>query len=62
LSRSLPYCDGFREASKLAVELLHDLHAEMNDPHAKRVLDSAAFSIGNALKKRLEAMGGELEK
>jgi len=34
------------------VQHLHEQAEEMNDPHAKRVLDSAAFSMGNMFRRK----------
>jgi hypothetical protein len=45
------YRQGYRRASKDAVDWLHREAAEMNDPHAKRILDAAAFHLGIALKR-----------
>ena len=59
MTRSAAYRDGFREASKMAVSALHQEANMMNDPHARRILDAAAFAIGILMKRRLEAMGDE---
>lgn len=42
--------NGIRRGIKLVIEKLHQRANEMNDPHAKAVLNSAAFSIGQELK------------
>ncbi len=44
--RSQQFLDGQRSAEKCAVQWLHDRANAMNDPHAKQVLDSAAFNMG----------------
>lgn len=51
MAREPQYLQGFREASKLAIKTIHDEANDMNDPRAKRILDSAGFSLGIALKK-----------
>ena len=43
----------------MAVSALHQEANMMNDPHARRILDAAAFAIGILMKRRLEAMGDE---
>jgi hypothetical protein len=48
MSRSQEYTQGYRAAVKDAVTWLHQRSAQMNDPQAKRVLDSAAFGMGVA--------------
>lgn len=48
-------CDQFnqgrRNGIKWAVTWLHKLSAEMNDPHAKQVLNMAAFNMGHEAKQ-----------
>lgn len=46
--RSEQYTQGYRAAWKDAIEWLRRRVDEMNDPHAKAVLNSAAFSLGAA--------------
>ena len=45
---SAQYSQGYRCAMKRAVAWLHHRADEMNDPHAKAILDSAAFNLGVA--------------
>jgi hypothetical protein len=45
-SRSEPYRQGYRAARKDAIEWLHSRARSMNDPHARDVLNSAAFNMG----------------
>ncbi len=40
------YERGFRDGLKRAVTWLHAEAEKMNDPHAVRILNSAAFSLG----------------
>lgn len=42
--------NGVRRGIKLVIEKLHERSNEMNDPHAKAVLNAAAFNIGSELK------------
>lgn len=44
--RSPQYLQGRQEAIKWAVSWLHSRALEMNDPHAKAVLNSAATNMG----------------
>jgi NAD(P)H-dependent FMN reductase len=44
--RSPQYTQGYRAATKDAIDWLHRRAAEMNDPKARDVLNSAAFSYG----------------
>ena len=46
--RSPQFIDGYRAATKDAIQWLHDRAAEMNDPKARDVLHSAAFNLGQA--------------
>jgi hypothetical protein len=43
--------DGIRRGMKWAIEWLHNRANEMNDPHAKQVLNAAAFNMGNDAKR-----------
>lgn len=47
-SRHPQYRQGQRQAQKHAVSWLHKRANSMNDPHAKSILDSAAFDLGQA--------------
>lgn len=49
-SRSHQFVEGMRSAQKRAVAWLHERAASMKDPHAKAILDSAAFSYGQQAK------------
>ncbi len=42
---------GRREGMQWAVSWLHNRAEEMNDPHARQVLQAAAFQMGNDAKK-----------
>lgn len=46
MSRSAAWKDGRRNGIKWAITWLHKRANEMNDPHAKIVLDCAAFNMG----------------
>ncbi|EAQ25941.1 hypothetical protein [Roseovarius sp. 217] len=59
MARSPEYVQAFRAASKEAVSYVHELAQEMNDPHAKAILDSAAFSLGVRLRERAAMMQDE---
>ena len=50
MARQPQYLQGFREASKLAIKLTHEVAAEMNDPPAKRAMDSFAHLLGVTMK------------
>ncbi len=45
------YKRGQSDAMRWAVRWLHERAKEMNDPHAKQVLDAAAFKMGNDAKQ-----------
>jgi hypothetical protein len=49
--RSQQYLDGHKNALKWAITFLHERAAQQSDPHAKAVLNSAAFSMGVAASK-----------
>ena len=44
---------GRREGMQWAVSWLHNRAEEMNDPHARGVLQAAAFQMGNDAKTEL---------
>ena len=44
---------GRREGMQWAVSWLHNQAESMNDPHARQVLQAAAFQMGNDAKKTL---------
>jgi hypothetical protein len=46
MSRSEQYIQGRRAGVKWAITWLHGRAKEMNDPHAKTILDTAAFQMG----------------
>jgi hypothetical protein len=52
--RAPQYMHGRREAIKWAVTWLHQRALEMNDPHAKAILNSAAFNMGSDAKNSLQ--------
>lgn len=49
-SRSADFRAGHRLALRAAITWLHEEAKQMNDPHAKRLLDSAAFGLGSAAR------------
>jgi hypothetical protein len=51
MSRSPEYEQGNRAAIKWAITWLHERANEMNDPHARLVLNSAAFNMGVDTKR-----------
>lgn len=51
MSRSEQHMQGYRRATKDAIEWLHHRALEMNDPHAQQILNSAAFSLGGAANR-----------
>lgn len=51
MKRSSQFKQGRRKGIKWAVTWLHRRAAEMNDPHARLVLNSAAFGIGWQAKR-----------
>ncbi len=46
MSQMAEYDRGYRDAVRAAITWLHRRAAEMSDPHAKRVLNSAATHLG----------------
>ena len=50
--RSEQYRNGHRRAIRACVAWLHRQSAEMNDPHAKQVLNAAAFQLGTAASQK----------
>jgi hypothetical protein len=44
--RSQQYIDGRRNGVKACIEWLHQHADSMNDPHARAVLNTAAFALG----------------
>lgn len=56
--RSPDYRDGYTRALRDCINWLHKRADEMNDPHAKQVLNSAGFSLGNAAKEISEKVDG----
>jgi len=46
------YPRGFKDGAKWAIAYLHQRALEMNDPHAKTILNTAAFNMGVDLKNR----------
>lgn len=47
MDRCPQYKQGHRAGVKFAVDWLHRRVEEMNDPHAKQILNSAAWNLGN---------------
>lgn len=46
MSRSPEYTQGKRAGIKWAITWLHERAVEMNDEHAKAILNTAAFNMG----------------
>lgn len=40
------YQRGYQDAARQMITWLHEEAARMNDPHARRLLDGAAFALG----------------
>lgn len=40
------YQRGYQDAARQMITWLHEEAARMNDPHARRLLDAAAFTLG----------------
>lgn len=59
LDRSPDFRAGHRLALRAAVAWLHAEAEAMNDPHAKRILDSAAFRLGGAARRGREQDGDD---
>lgn len=51
--RSEPFVQGRRNGIKACVSYLHALADTMNDPHARSILNAAAFGMGVELKGTL---------
>jgi hypothetical protein len=51
MSRSPEYTQGKRAGIKWAITWLHERANEMNDEHAKAILNTAAFNMGVDAKK-----------
>jgi hypothetical protein len=56
------YQRGYQDAARKMITWLHEEAASMNDPHARRLLDDAAFAIGVRVnspehKRALEMQG-----
>lgn len=45
---------GFRKGVRWAIRWLHDEADTMNDPHARQVLNNAAYAIGVALRDKIK--------
>lgn len=50
MSHMPDYKRGRRDGFRFAIQWLHTRAAEMNDPHARAVLNSAAFNLGADLR------------
>ena len=46
-----PYKRGARDGKRWAIRWLHERAKEMLDPHARQILNSAAFSMGLDAKR-----------
>jgi hypothetical protein len=56
------YQRGYQDAARQMITWLHEEAASMNDPHARRLLDCAAFALGVRVnspehKRALEMQG-----
>lgn len=60
MDRSQQFIEGYRHAVGWCVEWLHQRAKEMNDEHAKGILNSAAWNLGNDAKRR--ELDSRLEK
>lgn len=56
------YERGFRDGIRSAVTWLHNLADEMNDPHARLVLNCAAFNLGSDASPRAKRIHPEATK
>jgi hypothetical protein len=52
MDRDERHMQGYRQAAKYAVEWLHRRANEMGDPHAKAILNTAAFNLGGDFARR----------
>ena len=52
-----PYQRGRRDGIRHAITWLHAEAKKMNDPHARMVLDNAAFALGNESARVAQARG-----
>ena len=61
--RSPAHTQGYRHGMRTAIAWLHAEAARMNDPHARNILNSAAFSLGSIYLRKSSDMppddGGE---
>lgn len=57
MDRSQQYKDGYRRASKNAVEWLQQRAASMTDSHARDILNAAAFRLGVEAKAAWGSLG-----
>lgn len=57
------YQRGYQDAARQMITWLHEEAATMNDPHARRLLDGAAFKLGVRIntpeQKRLVEIQGQ---
>lgn len=53
MGRTPDYVDGRRNGIKWAITWLHQRAEEMNDPHAKAILNTAAFNMSTAAKDKV---------
>lgn len=57
------YQRGYQDAARQMITWLHEEAATMNDPHARRLLDGAAFTLGVRIntpgQKRLVEIQGQ---
>lgn len=51
MGRSADYKSGIKEGVRFAITWLHARAYSMNDPKARQILNSAAFSLGVELNK-----------
>lgn len=56
MSQMPPYKRGYRAGLRFAVTWLHARAAEMNDPHAVAILNSAATNLGWDIERELRRL------
>lgn len=52
MSRVPEYFRGYRDGIKWAIDFVQAEAERMNDPHARQVLNSMAFTLGASTKRR----------
>jgi len=62
MSQMPPYKRGYRDGVRWTVTWLHARAAEMNDPHARAILNSAATNLGWDLADIMRGQGIWVER